>query len=231
MEWWEELFDQDYVDAWTDAGAFDASDEQAAGILRVAGLGRGDRVLDVPCGFGRIAGRLHAQGIDVTGIDVSPIQIRLAEERHPGPSYEVGDMRRPPRGPFDAVVNWYSSFGYFDDPDDDRAALSAWAAVLRPGGTLLLETMHRDRVANLFGSEPVETPSVREVGATDWVTGIRTATVAFRGRERSLRIRLYTATELVSMTRAAGFSSVEVYGGVDQEPLTPSTRLLLVAKR
>lgn len=142
--WWETFFDEAYVRAWESDGAFQSTDEAVADLLGFLRLEPGAAILDIPCGFGRFAGPLHEAGHDVVGVDASPDQIRLAREHHPGPRYELGDMRDPPPGPFDAVLNLYSSFGYFDDPADDAACLRAWHQVLRPGGTLVLESMHRD---------------------------------------------------------------------------------------
>jgi SAM-dependent methyltransferase len=49
-----------------------------------------------------------------------------------------GDMREPPfEGRFDALVNWFSSFGYFDD-ETNRRVLEGFARALRPGGVLLI---------------------------------------------------------------------------------------------
>ena len=56
-------------------------------------------------------------------------------------------------GPFDAVVCWFTSFGYFDDDDNGRV-LDEFARVLRPGGRLLIETMHHDGFVRGFAGAP-----------------------------------------------------------------------------
>lgn len=53
---------------------------------------RGARILDAGCGPGRVGGRLHQLGHDVTGVDVDPALIAAAEEDHPGPRWLVGDL-------------------------------------------------------------------------------------------------------------------------------------------
>ena len=53
---------------------------------------RGARILDAGCGPGRVGGRLHELGHEVTGVDVDPALIAAAEEDHPGPRWLVGDL-------------------------------------------------------------------------------------------------------------------------------------------
>ncbi|MBW3579331.1 MAG: methyltransferase domain-containing protein [Actinobacteria bacterium] len=232
MDWWEDFFDENYVEVWGAAGSFDNTAEQVDAIEQILGLPPGSQILDVACGFGRIAGPLHERGYDVTGLDYSSTQLGLAQERYPGPQYVEGDMREPPQGPFDAVLNIFSSFGYFEERANDMAALAAWHAVLVPGGPLLMELMHRDRLANLFNpdAEPDEQGPIRENGTTDWVTGVRTATAISGDVSKTFRVRLYTATELVRELRSIGFTTVKVMGGLDPGAVfTPRTRLAIRA--
>jgi SAM-dependent methyltransferase len=72
---------------------------------------RGARILDAGCGPGRVGGRLHELGHDVTGADVDPALIAAAEEDHPGPRWVVSDLASLDlrdedgrRTPFDLVV-------------------------------------------------------------------------------------------------------------------------------
>lgn len=193
------------------------------------GLPSGAAILDIACGFGRIAGPLHERGYDATGLDVSAEQLALAEQRNPGPRYVEADMRRPPPGPFNAPVNLFSSFGYFDDRSDDAAALTAWSEALRPGGVLVMELMHRDRVAHLCGQPIPPAGPVSEEGDTDWVTGVRTATVTYGAIVKTFRVRLYTVTELVGMLHDAGFGQTDAYGGLEGGAVSPESRLVIRA--
>lgn len=231
MEWWERFFDEEYVQAWTAAGSFADTDQLIDDVDALLDVPSGAEILDVCCGFGRVAGPLARRGYRVTGIDISPEQLRLAEQRNPGPIYLQADMRRPPPGPFDAAVNLFSSFGYFDDPREDAAALNAWARSLRPGGVLVMELMHRDRVAYLYG-QPIEHPEgPSETGHTDWVTGIRTSTMTYGSIVKTFRVRLYTVTALVDLLRQAGFATVEAFGSLRGGEVSPESRLAIRAVR
>lgn len=232
--WWQTIFDDSYVAAWTAAGAFDHSAEQAADVAAVLPADSGLDILDVPCGFGRIAAPLHERGHRVTGVDLSADQLRVARERNPGPVYVRGDMRTPPPGPYDVVLNLFSSFGYFADRGDDLAALRAWFDVLRPGGLLVMDLMHRDGVAYLLGrgETPMPDGPVRETGETDWVTGRRTATVTYGTVSKTFEVSLYTATELVTALHTIGYTSIAVSGDLrGAMPFSPATRLVIQARR
>lgn len=139
-------------------------------------------------------------------------QLALAEQRNPGPRYIEADMRNPPPGRFDAAINLFSSFGYFADRGDDIAAVRASAAALRPNGVLVMELMHRDLVAHLYGQSVDHGGPVSEEGVTDWVTGVRTATVTHGAITKTFRMRLYTVTELVGMLHDAGFQQIDALG-------------------
>lgn len=229
MEWWEGFFDEDYVRVWTASGSFTETDSLVEDVDALLGLPPGAEILDIACGFGRVAGPLARRGYRVTGIDFSPQQLQLAEQRNPGPTYLEADMRRPPPGPFDAAVNLFSSFGYFEDRRDDAAAVGAWARCLRPDGVLVMELMHRDRVAHLHGQPHDGQRGVVETGETNWVTGVRTAKVTFGSIVKSFRVRLYTVTELVQLLEQSGFGHVDAYGTLRGGEVTPETRLVLRA--
>lgn len=211
---------------------FAGSAEQAADIAASLPDDGPLEILDVPCGFGRIAARLHARGHTVTGVDLSADQLRIAKKRNPGPVYIQGDMRSPPPGPYDVVLNLFSSFGYFTERSDDLAALRAWFAVLRPGGVLIMDLMHRDGVAYALGrgQTPMHRGPVHESGVTDWVRGRRTATVRYGAVSKTFQVWLYTATELVEALKTTGFSTIDVTGDLrGTTPFSPATRLVLRA--
>lgn len=233
-QWWENFFDDDYVDIWSAAGSFERTADDVNGLERLLQSAPGNDILDVACGFGRIAGVLHQRGYRVTGIDLSTAQLRLARQHNPGPTYLRRDMREPPDGPYDAVLNVYSSFGYFADRSDDIAALWAWYAVLQPGGVLIMDLFHRDAAAHAFGGDDavIERGPTRETGVTDWVAGRRTATISYGDSSKTFQVRLYTATELVAELRAAGFAAEQVYGDLHGATrLSPTTRLVIRATK
>src|ERR1700741_1726595 len=115
-----ELFDDDsrHFSAGMIAERSDDDAELIAGLLE---LEPGMRVLDVPCGEGRIAGRLARRGGEGVGGDYTAARVAVAREHYPEATFELGDMRELAyEAEFDAVVNWFTSFGYFDPATNDN---------------------------------------------------------------------------------------------------------------
>ena len=99
------------------------------------------RMLDLGCGAGRHSKYLSLKGFDVTGIDLSSLSIRQAKKWE-GPSLKFyrQDMRMPfGNKVFDYVFNFFTSFGYFDDPDDDDRVIQNITSSLKPGGLLVMD--------------------------------------------------------------------------------------------
>src|SRR5262249_27353866 len=139
---------------------------------------------------------------------------------------------------FDAALNLFSALGYRGE-EGDAQTLSELARVLRPGGALVVETMHRDRLMRIFQPRswnPLPDGDLLfEERSFDYAAGDIETTHTFvpaAGERRSIsyRLRLYTATELVRLLQRAGFSAVEAYGDFQRTPLSEHTRLVLVAR-
>jgi ubiquinone/menaquinone biosynthesis C-methylase UbiE len=218
----EATFGDDYLYFYAESTDDGHSDDDAAEILGRLDLPPGSRVLDAPCGHGRISRRLAAAGLDVTGVDLSPQFIAMAEAEAVSPgsrvSYLQGDLRQlPVAGPFEAVICWFTSFGYHDDADC-RGILGEFHRVLRPGGVLLIETMHHDGVVRHFTTSPDATVIRRgddaqvDLSRFDPLTGriVTDRTVYRQGKVRhsSHYIRLPTPPEWTLWLEGAGFRDV-----------------------
>jgi SAM-dependent methyltransferase len=222
--WWRSHFDATYFQLHDPLFTEARSRAEVAGMQRLLGLPVGARVLDAPCGWGRHTALLVSAGFDVVGADLSPALLDRAppSPRHP-PDYVAADIRALPfaAASFDGVVNVFTSLGLFLDDAEDVAALREARRVLRPGGLLLLETMHRDDVVSAYAERDGWTlPDGTEVRVRrrfDAVTGVSYERLRWRRGTESGRsqhaLRLRTATEVDSLLRAAGFAAVAYYGG------------------
>jgi SAM-dependent methyltransferase len=238
MEWWRDMFVspswQRLQLAWEEA---DDADEDARRAVRALQLRPGERVLDVPCGTGRIARRLRAAGNPTVGVDATARF--LLEAAQAGVPVIRADMRttvvRP--GTFDAAICVWGSFGYFDE-DGDRAQARALAEALAPGGRCLVDTLAADSLLPRFRADDSWEHGGIHVDEHRWYDGasrrIETTWTFTRGAEREQQVtsmRLYSVAELTDVLADAGFSSFQALNG-ELHPFDPSSgRLWLVAAR
>jgi SAM-dependent methyltransferase len=205
---------------------------EAQRALELLGLAGGACVLDLGCGPGRHSLAMARLGGRVTGVDRTACYLDEARRRAAAERLDVefvlADMRsfvRP--GAFDGVASLSTSFGYFDDPSDDRRVLQNVRRSLRDGGRLVMELLNRGNVVATFSSAGrlvAEDGTVYEERRSleddaTWLRKHRTVVVDGRAQEFVVTHRLYAPEGLVALLRDCGFGSVRTYGSLDASPL------------
>lgn len=240
---WSEVFGDDYLYFYADRLAAEHSDRETDLIVRLLDLPPGAAVLDAPCGHGRIANRLAARGLRVTGLDNNTEFLararRDAEEAGVEVEYVHGDLRELPWSRrFDAAVNWYTSFGYFSDQDNLRV-LSGYRRALRATGRLVLDQINRDSLIRQMPAGGAPLVALTERGDDLMIDRVhfdpaagrsRTERITVRdGRVKRTRFSLVqaTPTELSALLCEAGFGKIAAYGA-DGENLAPDSRRMLI---
>ena len=238
MEWWETLFDERYLRLFGVLASSEATQQQVDGIIAYLELQPDASVLDLACGHGRIAVPLAQRGYRVTGLDLSKVLLgqarRAAKKAGVKITWHRGNMQDIPwNDVFDASINIFSSFGYFDEAGNLRV-LEGVARALKPGGRFLIDVMNRDwRVRQELDRHWFEAGDLI-VLADPWfdpVTGRSGETWRWQEEHEwqsmELDVRLYTATELKQMIEAAGMRWLTVYGGWEGEPFDPRARRMI----
>jgi SAM-dependent methyltransferase len=216
---------------------------ETAAAVRLLEMDRPMRVLDLACGFGRIANRLALLGHQVTGVEYLPgfLDMARAEARlnRLEVEYIQGDMRAidfPPR--FDRVLMMFNSFGYFTD-EENLLVLQKVASALRPGGRLGFDVAHRDGVLNDFHPHSVsekEDSLLINRFSFDVATGrLHNERIVIRGgqrRDRPFSIRLYALTEMRDLLAQAGLTLRAAYAEWDAAPLEmDSPSMVIIAEK
>ena len=243
--WWASYFDESYLLEFEPLFEETNNRAEVTRLMELLELPDGSKVLDCPCGQGRHAHLLAEAGYDVTGVDYSLPLLRIARARGTGKRlrYKRGDMRALPddwSGRFDAVLNLFTSFGFFDDVADDAHVIAEFARVLAPGGRLVWYGGSRDGVvARWVGRDSWKTRNGTKVWhdrTFDPLSGKITVQSTWKGPmgtgQRMHRIRLYTATRLAELCGDAGLEVEAVYDGLEDRPLRrTSAEMLLVARK
>lgn len=238
----KEVFDEWYEVFWRSELQGDRLRREKE-LIRVLGeLVPGSRVIDLACAFGRVANALAAEGYYVTGVDTSRPLLDSARARASelglAVEYLACDWRELTLEPtYDCALLWFTSFGYLSESDNLKV-LERSLASLKPGGRLLIETRHWDRMHRIF-----EPTTVRSSGenfliehhtyeperGVQWTRQI--LLVEGRRLEREYGIRRYTFAEMRALCFRAGFAEIRGYGE-DGKPLGPdSHRCILVARK
>jgi len=235
MDWYEEFFEGDWL--YVHRHMWDAAqtDRQVQGIRRLLALQPRSRILDVPCGEGRHSIGLGAAGFHVTGIDRSEALLadarRNAEAAHVDLDLRQGDMRDiAEEDIFDAALNMWGSFGYFDDRGNEDFATAVCRALKRRG-KLLIDTHTVESLMPQFaerGWHEVAGVKVLEERRYDDRNGrIESTWTIIRDGHESMRhasIRLYSLPELRRLLERAGFDDVRACGSLDGEAFAPGAR-------
>lgn len=244
-EWWSTYFDAGYVREYEPLFDLVSDRRQVARLIELLQLESGARILDVPCGQGRHAHLLAEAGFDVDGLDLSAHLIALAKQRGTAKNlrYRRGDMRKLPAnwtGRFDAVLDLFTSFGFFSDARDDAKVIHEFARVLKPGGVLVWHGGSRDGVmAKFLPSDWWQTTDgtiIAQDREFDPLSGFLTIKSLWQGKRgterREHRIRLYTASRLAELMLDAGLVVEQAYESFTEKPLTRrSSEMLLVARK
>jgi SAM-dependent methyltransferase len=199
------------------------------------------RLLDLSCGTGRHSRALAERGVMCFGLDASFSRLEIAREREPRLRLARGDLRRLPfeSARFSAVLNFFTSFGYFLNERDNGTVFSEVARVLRGGGTFLCDTFNREHALGHLtpeeryraGGRTVDIRRYWDPGTHRLNTEIR---IEHEGNSEVFHesVRAYSADELLRMAEAAGLQAVRLYGNFDGSPYSPSAaRMILLARR
>lgn len=209
------------------------SAREAAFAARALGLRTGERVVDLCCGTGRHLRELPG----AVGIDLDLGSIR-------GLPAICADMRALPlrASAVDAVVSFFSSFGYLESDDEDARVLREIGRVLRRGGRLFLDLLNREHALAGFatcvqrvdadGTLVVEQRRFEAVSSRLATSFLIVSPDGARTDSIGHALRLYTLTEISRMLENAGLRLSRTYGGYGGEDYDlTSVRMICVAVR
>jgi len=217
--------------------------EDAAGeidkVIDLLKLAPGDNVLDLCCGVGRHSLELTRRGFQVTGVDRTEQYLNKASEQAEREGLNVEFIREDMRtfcrpDTFNATISMFTSFSYFEDPEEDRQVVLNVYRSLKAGGVFLLEMHGKETLARIFREKDwSETNGVfilydRKV-SQNW-GWMENRWIMFKDNKHTESIfshRLYAATELIALLTGCGFSSVDIYGSLDGDPYDHKAQRLI----
>jgi SAM-dependent methyltransferase len=217
--------------------------EQVEQLRALIDLESDAEVVDIPCGIGRHAIELADRGFPTTAVDATHAYVETARERARDADVDAeflqADMREFRRDEsFDAIFNLYTSFGYFEERDDDERTLRNFYESLTPGGTLVMALTSKETLAGKFRDrtwdEQNGTYILEEHQIADnwnWIENRWIVVEDDDAREFAVSHRLYSAFELSELLERVGFSDIAVYGDLDGADYDENAKRLVVVAR
>jgi SAM-dependent methyltransferase len=246
MTEWNELdsFWDDFSDKLFTEDHWIRAEDEVNSVIDLLDIQQGSKILDLCCGPGRHSIELGKKGYSVTGVDRTLTYIKKAREQAIISGVEIDliteDMRKFRRfNQFDVVLNLYTSFGYFSNPDDDKLVLNNVYSSLKSGGKFLMEMIGKEILARIFLErnwyKKGEVVYLEERKIEDGWEMISNKWILINDKkmkEYSFRHRLFSGAELSILLRDIGFKSVKLYGGLKGSPYdNTATRLVALASK
>lgn len=243
--WYEDFFHGLPLDLWRKAIPPAQTRAEADFLVEALQCKAGSRVLDVPCGNGRLSLELAERGYRVTGVDISEEFIEEARTASntggtPVPQFLLGDMRRiEGEATFDGAFCFGNSFGFLEYRDME-AFLAGIARALKPGARFVIETgMAAESIIPKF--EEHATHQIEDILCAINETYLAEESCIDseyiferEGQTEICKAKhwIYTAAEIQRMAERAGFTILNVYGSLKCEPFAlGSDELYIVAQR
>jgi SAM-dependent methyltransferase len=242
--WWENFFHGVALDFWRAVITDDQTRAEADFIQTHLQLPVGAKVLDVPCGNGRLSLALAEYGFQLTGIDIAAEFIEEAKTESAVRGllieWHLGDMRDLPwPAHFDGAFCFGNSFGYLDD-EGNADYLKAVSRALRPRARFLLDApaVAECLLPNLQPHRSMEIAGINVGIETEYNSAqhrmFNDFTFTRNGQtdKRSSSQRIYTYDELTALLREAGLEVITSFASLAEDAFKPGAqRLLLVSEK
>jgi len=227
-EWWKSFYAGLWLDVLRQFKTEELTRAEADFIEKELQLAPRAKVLDVPCGAGRLSLELASRGYRVTGVDLTLPLLddarRKAAERQLEIAWEHRDMCDLPwKEEFDGAFCFGGSFGYFDE-QGNADFLEAVCRALKPGARFVLDAIitevhlrHQDcawgQVGDILILQELHYDHVQSRARFDWI-------LVHKGKveKKFSSIRLYTYHELCQWFEVVGFVNCRGYGSLSHEP-------------
>ena len=196
------------------------------GIINLLGLGNGVRILDIPCGYGRHSIELAKRGFSIVGSEINSVHLDKAKEISEKEKVEINFQKENMidisyNFEFDAVINMFYSFGFFETDEENLKVLQNFYDALKPGGRLLFHTdvniprilngkYKEDEERNLASGKKLRiidkyNPATKRIDGT-WI-------IKDGGEiKKDYSVRVYAKEEFIDICKKVGFAKFSAYG-------------------
>lgn len=235
-EWYSSWFDTPFYHILYKDRGYEEAQKFMETLANYLNIPVGHDILDLACGKGRHSMHLNSLGYNVTGLDLSQSSITHAKQHESDQlHFEVHDMSKPYSKQFDAVFNLFTSFGYFENDEDNLNTIKAIKANLKPNGIGVIDFMNIDYVINHLVKENTKTiEGIKFKLNRSYSQGHIIKDIAFTidGEDFSFqeRVKALSLDDFKSFFKSANIELLEVFGDYQLNPFhkNQSERLILI---
>jgi SAM-dependent methyltransferase len=207
-------------------------------ITHYLNLPENAKVLDLACGKGRHSIYLNQLGYEVVGADLSENSIAEANKsENETLKFQVHDMRETFDDKFDAIFNLFTSFGYFENDEDNLTTLKAMKESLTEYGFAVIDFMNVNQVVNNLVAEEVKTVENIDFHIKRYVSeGHIYKEIDFEDQGQKFhyteKVKALTLQDFEEMMEEAGIYLLDIFGDYKLKRFhkAESERLIMIFK-
>jgi len=212
-------------------------------ILKLTKLTQQNSILDAACGAGRHSIYLASKGFNVFGFDLSKTLLSKAKEnakkRSAENNFVCADLRNIYfRKKFDLIINLFTSFGYFENDEENFKFINTAYSLLNGNGYYVLDYFNKNYLlANLIAKNEKLIDRKIIIEKRKIVNDRIIKEIQIKNGLEEKRfiesVRLYSKTEIENEFKKIGFTLVSTFGDYDGNKYDEqnSSRLILFFKK
>jgi len=194
------------------------------------------KILDLACGKGRHSIHLNNLGYDVTGLDLSNQSIAFAKQfENKSLHFDVHDMSKPYHSKFDAVFNLFTSFGYFENEEDNQNTLNSIKENLKKYGIGIIDFLNAQYIIDNLVPDEIKTVNditftLKRFVENDYIV----KDISFVYEENSYnfqeRVKAFTLKDFKAMFAKANIELLDIFGdyNLNKFNVNYSERLIMI---
>ena len=240
IDWFSEWFDSKYYHI-----LYKNRDEKEAesflkNLSKLEFFKKNAKIIDIACGKGRHSLFLSELGYDVTGVDLSKNSIKHAKQfEKENLKFDVADMRETYKNnSFDVSLNLFTSFGYFNNKEDDFLAIKAMSGNLKNDGVLIIDFLNSKKVIDsLVKQETKEIDGVQFNITRKFEDNFIIKNIEVNNDEENIffqeKVKALTKESFSELLIFAGLQIINTFGNYKLDEFNPeiSDRLIIIAKK
>lgn len=222
MSWYKDWFNSEYYLKVYSHRDLTEAERLVDLIIKNTRIEKGASVLDMACGAGRHAIGFAGFGYSVTAVDLSELLISVAkknaEQKNVQIEFILSDILEfDITKRFDLVVNLFTSFGFFENDDDNYAVIQKSYSLLKKGGFFVLDYFNKNYLINNIIPTTVFSENGEKIIQNRTVSNnrvIKNITVESNGNSYDYyeSVRLYSSEEIIDYFKKAGFNNLLTLG-------------------